>query len=406
VITAVNAAGESARSTEASAALAPPSIPPNLATQGGITQIALAWGATSGASSYKVYRGTSPGGENATPIATNLTTTSFTDTGLSFGATFYYQVSAVNGLGESSRSTEVSATTVIAPAHIVVVVESHFDVANVITEDGANAPYINSLADAGALFNSATAITYPGQPNYLGLFSGSTQGVTSDTVPSSQFSTDNLGSELIAAGLTFTGYAEGLPSAGSLVNSAGTTDSAGNQVYQRYHNPWSDFSNVPAADNQPLTAFPTNFASLPTVSFVVPNFMDDMHDGTITQGDTWLQTNLGAYATWAMTHNSLLVVTWDDDVTGSNPNQIATIIYGQQVQAGTFADSINHYSTLRTIEDLYGVTRLGSAATASTIQDSWHAVPLTPPAPGSLQASAAGVQQISLTWNGRTGATN
>jgi hypothetical protein len=397
-VTAVNGAGESAMSVEASASLSPPAVPASLVAQGGITQIALTWGASSGAASYNVYRGTAPGAEGATAIATGITATTFTDLNLTAGSTFYYKISAVNGLGESGKSSESSATVVQPPAHIVVVIESHYNTMNIINEGNTTAPYINSLADGGALFSLAQGVTYPGQPNYLALFSGSTQGVTSDTVPSSRFSAQNLGSELIAAGLTFTGYAQGLPSAGSLVTSSG--------AYFRYHNPWSEFSNVPSVDNQPFTAFPTNFSQLPTVSFVVPDFNNDMHDGTITQADTWLQTNLGAYATWATTHNSLLIVTWDDNDSGSDPNNpIATIIYGQQVQVGTFGDSINHYHVLRTIEDLYGLPRLGSAATAFTIQDSWHAVPQVPAAPTALVATSGGAPQIGLTWAGSIGAT-
>jgi hypothetical protein len=65
----------------------------------------------------------------------------------------------------------------------------------------------------------------------------------------------------------------------------------------------------------PWTSFPSssNFAALPTVSWVIPNLLDDMHDGTIAQGDTWLKNNMDAYAQWARTHNSLLIVTWDED---------------------------------------------------------------------------------------------
>jgi hypothetical protein len=72
----------------------------------------LAWSASTGSApiTYDVYRGTSSGGEGTTPIATGLTTTSYTDTGLSGGTTYYYKVSAVNSAGASSESTEVHAT--------------------------------------------------------------------------------------------------------------------------------------------------------------------------------------------------------------------------------------------------------------------------------------------------------
>ena len=92
----------------------------------------------------------------------------------------------------------------------------------------------------------------------------------------------------MGASKTSTGFSEDLPSAGSTVCTSG--------AYARKHNPWVDFSNVPSASNQPFTSFPTNFTTLPTISFVIPNLNDDMHNGTISQADTWLQNNLGAYA--------------------------------------------------------------------------------------------------------------
>ena len=72
-------------------------------------------------------------------------------------------------------------------------------------------------------------------------------------------------------------------------------------------------NHLPSATNKPFTQFPTNFTLLPTVSFVVPTLAHDMHDGTRKQGDDWLLANMDAYAQWAKTHNSLLIVTWDKD---------------------------------------------------------------------------------------------
>jgi phosphatidylinositol-3-phosphatase len=165
-------------------------------------------------------------------------------------------------------------------------------------------------------------VTHPSQPNYLALFSGSTQGIISDSCPHT-FSTANLGQELIGAGLGFAGYSESMPSAGYPGCTSGT--------YARKHNPWVNFTNVPSADNLTFAAFPSNFASLPTLSFVVPNLQDDMHDGTVAQGDTWLHNNIDGYAQWAKTHNSLLVVTWDED-DNSSANHIPT---GTPGAAGT-----------------------------------------------------------------------
>jgi len=87
-----------------------PSAPTGLGATAGNTQVALGWTASSGATSYNVYRGTSAGGESATAIATGITTTSYTNTGLTNGTTYYFEVKAVNASGSSSYSNETSAT--------------------------------------------------------------------------------------------------------------------------------------------------------------------------------------------------------------------------------------------------------------------------------------------------------
>ena len=89
-------------------ASAPPAAPTGLTAIGGNAQVALSWTASSGATSYKVKRATTSGGPYTT--ITNVTTTSFTDTGLSNGTTYYYVVSALNAAGEGADSTQTSAT--------------------------------------------------------------------------------------------------------------------------------------------------------------------------------------------------------------------------------------------------------------------------------------------------------
>src|SRR5947208_9381113 len=91
------------------------------------------------------------------------------------------------------------------PDHVVVVIEENSAYSGIIGSSAA--PYINSLAQQGALMTNAFAIEHPSQPNYLDIFSGSNQGVASDTVPppGAPYSTPNLTSELTGAGLTFGG---------------------------------------------------------------------------------------------------------------------------------------------------------------------------------------------------------
>jgi phospholipase C len=252
----------------------------------------------------------------------------------------------------SARTPDPSA--VPRPAHVVIVVEENhsFDELKAL-------PFLSSLRAGGATLTHSYAITHPSQPNYLALWSGSTQGVTDDSCPQDLGRTASLGSQLLGAGLTVGGYLEGLPAAGS------TTCVSG--AYARKHNPLADFDATKDAKHDlPLTAFPADFSTLPTVSLVVPDLDHDMHDGSVQAGDTWLRDHLGAYATWARTHDSLLVVTADEDDRSAG-NHILTIVSGQHVRAGaTSSRHVTHYGLLHMIEDAYGLPRLGPPAPSIT----------------------------------------
>ena len=124
-------------------------------------------------------------------------------------------------------------------------------------------------------------MTHPSQPNYLALFSGSTQGVTDDSCPLT-FSGANLAAQLQAAGRTFVGYSEDLPArrVHRLPQPAATPASTTRG---------STSPTCPRARTSPTRALPADFADLPTVSFVVPNLCNDMHDCGVAAGDRWAQ---------------------------------------------------------------------------------------------------------------------
>jgi hypothetical protein len=258
----------------------------------------------------------------------------------------------------------VSPGPVPRPDHVVIVVFENKNGPSVAGNSAA--PYLNSLAAQGASFANSFGLTHPSQPNYLGLFSGSTQGVTGDACPKNFTGTPNLGSQLIAAGLTFAGYSEGMPADGF--------KGCGVGGYARKHNPWVDFDNVPATSNLRFSRFPGDFSQLPTVSFVIPNLCHDMHDCAVSTGDTWLRDNLGAFAEWAKSHNSLLIVTFDED-DFTSVNRITTVFFGQTVRPGVYQQRIDHYTVLRTLEDMYGLAPLGNAAAASPLTDIWTVGP-------------------------------
>ena len=264
-------------------------------------------------------------------------------------------------------SAHIAKPAIPRPNHVVIVMEENHAYSQII--GSSSAPYINQLAQQGALFTNSFALAHPSQPNYLALFSGSTQGLTSDSCPHT-FSGPDLGGQLLAAGNSFTGYSESLPSVGF----TGCTDPWWNfwaPPYARRHAPWIDFTDVPATSNQPFTSFPTDYNQLPTVSFVVPNEQDSMHSGSVQQADSWLQKNLDGYVQWAQTHNSLLIVTWDED-NDTSINQIPTIFVGAPVKAGQYSEHINHYTILRTIEAMYNLPPINNSATVNPITDVWR----------------------------------
>jgi hypothetical protein len=286
-------------------------------------------------------------------------------------------------------------------SHIVVAVFENHSQSEVMTS--TTAPYLTSLANNGARFTQSFAIEHPSEPNYLDLFSGSNQGVTDDSCPHS-FGTDNQAAELIKSGFTFGGYSETMPSVGYTGCTYGTSG------YARKHNPWVNFdqatNGVPAADNMPFTSFPTsNFSSLPTVSWVVPNLCNDMHDCSVATGDTWAKNNLDAYAQWAKANNSLLIVTFDED-DGSAQNNIPTFFYGANVQTGTYGEHITHYNVLRTMEDAYGTGYAGASASATPITDVWVGAgpaPLAVNNPGSQTSTATvAISPLQISATGGT----
>jgi acid phosphatase len=253
----------------------------------------------------------------------------------------------------------LAADALPRPDHIVIVVEENKSFSQII--GNRDAPYLNALARRGVLFTDSRGVTHPSQPNYLALFSGATRGIGSNACPL-ELSGENLASALIAKGLNFISYSESMPEAGY--------EGCVYGPYRRKHNPAANWKEL-AAFNQPFSAFPQDFTQLPIVALVMPDQRNDMHDGSIAQGDAWLARNIEAYAQWAMTHNSLLIVTWDED-NGSESNRIATILVGAMVKPGKSAQRINHYTLLRTISGMYGLPHLGESAQEKPITGVWR----------------------------------
>lgn len=270
-------------------------------------------------------------------------------------------IGAGSGCGGDSPSTPDKSSGAASASipfyrHVVLAIFENRQQPQII--GSSDASYLTGLSKRGANFTRSFAVEHPSQPNYLDLFSGSNQGLTNDSCPHS-YEADNLASQLDSAGMSFVGYSEGLPEAGSTACVSGG--------YARKHAPWANFTNLDQGQvGKPLTDFPQNFDELPQVSWVVPNLCNDMHDCPVATGDAWAREHLGPYERWAKRNESLMIVTFDeDDYTGSN--RIATVFAGARVKSGDFSEPIDHFTVLRTIEDIFGLSPLGGAAEQSPI---------------------------------------
>jgi hypothetical protein len=268
-------------------------------------------------------------------------------------------------------------------SHVIIVIEENHAYHELV--GSANSPYITKLAVGGACFTDSHGIGHPSQPNYLAFFSGSTQGVTGDDCLDkvTPYKTPNLAAALLKKRLTFKGYAHTMPSTGYMGCTYLMSKTTGGALYARKHCPWVNWigtgsNNIPASLSLPFTSFPKDFNKLPTVSFVIPDMDNDMHNigapgdaAAIKRGDKWLQQNLALYAEWAKKHNSLLIVTFDeDDYDPQNGNKIPTIFYGAKVKKGEYGQTINHYNVLHTIEAMYGLPAADDIS-ATPITDVW-----------------------------------
>jgi len=259
-------------------------------------------------------------------------------------------------------SSSALAASLPRPDHVVVVIEENRGYAQIMDKRNRSS-YIHALAKKGALLTKSYGVTHPSQPNYLAIFSGSTQGIGSNNCLGS-FSTDNLASSLLDAGLSFASYSESLPAIGDTSCSYGD--------YKRKHNPivnWQG-ARVPAELNKRFADFPKDFSRLPTVSFVIPDQDNDMHDGSFEKADQWLKKHIKPYVEWAFKHNSLLILTWDEDDYHQD-NHIVTVLVGPMIKPGKNPQRVDHYSVLRTILDFYGLPPLGKSHDSESIKDIW-----------------------------------
>ncbi len=249
--------------------------------------------------------------------------------------------------------------------HVVLVVEENHSFSEVI--GNSSMPYFNRLASEYGLATQYFANGHPSIPNYFMLTTGETE--TFDDNFSGVISDDNVVRELANAGKTWKSYAESLPSAAYLGSDTG--------LYLRHHNPFTYFSDVQNDSAQmanivPFTQFAVDLANdaLPQYSFVVPDIMDDAHNGTLAQADAWLASNIAPLlANPAFQKSGLLIITWDEGDQSDVRNgggQIATLIISSAAKKGYQSQALyQHQSAMRLTLAGLGVDSFpGAAATA------------------------------------------
>jgi chitodextrinase len=359
----------------------PPTAPANLAVTGtGASSIALSWGASSdnvAVTGYDVYL-------NSTKIATT-TQTGYSFTGLNCGSSYTLGVDAYDAAGNvSSRSTLTAATSACAatsgpcgtattpPAtyqHVIWIWMENKAYGEII--GSSSAPYENSLANQCGLATNYSAITHPSLPNYIAATSGDYWGISDDNPPSSHpLSVGSIYSQVKAAGKSWRDYEENAP---------GNCPLDSSYPYAVKHDPAPYYTNIRtdcANWDVPMgTTSGGNFLndlnnnSLPAFSFITPDLCNDTHDCAVSTGDDWLASWLPKiFACSAYQSGSTAVfITWDED-DGSTSNHVATIVASAYTPAGTRSSTAyNHYSLLRTTEQLLGInTYLAHAGDTTT----------------------------------------
>lgn len=256
-----------------------------------------------------------------------------------------------------------TAVAVTAPAktydHVVWVWMENHTYGQVI--GNSSAPYETTLARQFATATHYASVGSPSLPNYIGATSGSTQGIADDDGPQSHpLAVDNLFRQVRAAGKTERSFQESMP-ANCGLSSVGT--------YAVKHNPAAyytggDDRTACRADDVPFSGtLPSG--TLPSFSFVTPDLCHDTHDCPVAAGDAWLKAFLPPLLARDeyRSGSTVVFIVWDEYT------PMPDIVISPATPAGTVASqSFDHYSLLRTTEELLGLPLLGRASSAASMR--------------------------------------
>lgn len=250
------------------------------------------------------------------------------------------------------------------PSHIFLLVLENKSASQAL---GRHADYLKSLADRYGLATNYVATAHPSQPNYVELFSGSTQGVK-DNDPH-DIDGETLADQLEAAGLTWRVYAENVPT-DCFTGERSTGGPDGSGEYRRKHNPAISFTSISGDPSRcaNITDFSHFDPTATDFSLIVPNMCHSMHDCSIAKGDAWASDFIGRLMDDPAMDDGLLFITFDEG--RGDANEVATIVVSHHMDQPQASDArYTHANLLRTIEDLFGLPCLADACDAQPMSD-------------------------------------
>jgi phosphatidylinositol-3-phosphatase len=227
------------------------------------------------------------------------------------------------------------------------------------------APYLSGLARTYGYAADYRAIAHPSLPNYIALTSGSTHGVVHDWSP-------GVSGQPMTYALDVPSIFSQLPGgrSRSLAESMSTNCERANSFpYLVRHNPEVYYTNVASE----CSSYDVSFGPTPDVSaaftFIAPNAINDMHNGTIQDGDRFLASfvpKLMATPEYR-SGTTVIFITWDESESDTGPNQVPLIVISPYTHRVVDNHAYTHYSLLRTTERLLGLPLLANARTAPSM---------------------------------------
>lgn len=215
------------------------------------------------------------------------------------------------------------------------------------------------LASTNALATNYHAVARPSLPNYLALTSGSTWGITDNGYYSLPAAAD-LGAQLTTAGVSWRAYMEGMTADAGCMRSP--------YPYALKHNPFAYYGGACPSNVVPIETLDADLdAATPSFVWITPGLCHDGHDCTLDVAGAWLDDTVSRIVSSdAWRSKGVLFIVWDEG-DGGDTNLVPLIVLTRDATAMSVATPYDHYSLLATIEDLFGLPRLGAAATAQPL---------------------------------------